>query len=80
MSEFNNRSQNSARRGDYVWQYEYYDDEEPVSFEGLKAHRCKLITTTYIKKLLLPSTFFAVCVRACLSLHAFVRVMSVSAN
>jgi len=25
----------------YEWSYEYYDDEEPVSFEGLKAHRCK---------------------------------------
>lgn len=48
MSDFNNRSQNSARRGDYVWQYEYYDDEEPVSFEGLKAHRCKLKMTAYI--------------------------------
>lgn len=44
MSDFTNRSQNSARRGDYVWQYEYYDDEEPVSFEGLKAHRCELKT------------------------------------
>lgn len=41
MSDFHNRSQTSARRSDYVWQYEYYDDEEPVSFEGLKAHRCK---------------------------------------
>lgn len=41
MSELHNRSQTSARRSDYVWQYEYYDDEEPVSFEGLKAHRCK---------------------------------------
>lgn len=44
MSDFHNRSQTSARRSDYVWQYEYYDDEEPVSFEGLKAHRCKLDT------------------------------------
>lgn len=43
MSDLHNRSQTSARRGDYVWQYEYYDDEEPVSFEGLKAHRCKQI-------------------------------------
>ena len=42
MSDFHNRSQSSARRSDYVWQYEYYDDEEPVSFEGLKAHRCKM--------------------------------------
>lgn len=48
MSDFHNRSQTSARRSDYVWQYEYYDDEEPVSFEGLKAHRCKLNTTVYI--------------------------------
>lgn len=46
MSDFNNRSQSSARHGDYVWQYEYYDDEEPVSFEGLKAHRCKSCTTS----------------------------------
>uniref|UniRef100_A0A3Q3DX05 Melanocortin 2 receptor accessory protein 2b n=1 Tax=Hippocampus comes TaxID=109280 RepID=A0A3Q3DX05_HIPCM len=37
-----NRSQSSARRGDYVWQYEYYDDE-PVSFEGLKAHRYSIV-------------------------------------
>ncbi|AWP20137.1 putative melanocortin-2 receptor accessory protein 2 [Scophthalmus maximus] len=38
-----NRSQTGARRGDYVWQYEYYDDEEPVSFEGLKAHRYSIV-------------------------------------
>ncbi|XP_061842657.1 melanocortin-2 receptor accessory protein 2-like [Nerophis lumbriciformis] len=37
-----NRSQSSARRSDYVWQYEYYD-EEPVSFEGLKAHRYSIV-------------------------------------
>ncbi|XP_061668773.1 melanocortin-2 receptor accessory protein 2A-like [Syngnathoides biaculeatus] len=37
-----NRSQSSARRTDYVWQYEYYD-EEPVSFEGLKAHRYSIV-------------------------------------
>ncbi|XP_058469828.1 melanocortin-2 receptor accessory protein 2A-like [Solea solea] len=43
MSDFHNRSQTSARRGDYVWQYEYYDDEEPVSFEGLKAHRYSIV-------------------------------------
>ncbi|KAF3702938.1 Melanocortin-2 receptor accessory protein 2A [Channa argus] len=42
MSEFHNRSQTSARRSDYVWQYEYYD-EEPVSFEGLKAHRYSIV-------------------------------------
>ncbi|RVE55748.1 hypothetical protein OJAV_G00229250 [Oryzias javanicus] len=43
MSELHNRSQISARRSDYVWQYEYYDDEEPVSFEGLKAHRYSIV-------------------------------------
>ncbi|XP_028997860.1 melanocortin-2 receptor accessory protein 2A-like [Betta splendens] len=43
MSEFHNRSESSARRSDYVWQYEYYDDEEPVSFEGLKAHRYSIV-------------------------------------
>ncbi|XP_061610818.1 melanocortin-2 receptor accessory protein 2-like [Phyllopteryx taeniolatus] len=37
-----NRSQSSAPRTDYVWQYEYYD-EEPVSFEGLKAHRYSIV-------------------------------------
>ncbi|XP_062267796.1 melanocortin-2 receptor accessory protein 2A-like [Platichthys flesus] len=43
MSNHHNRSQPSARRGDYVWQYEYYDDEEPVSFEGLRAHRYSIV-------------------------------------
>lgn len=43
MSDFHNRSQTSARRSDYVWQYEYYDEEEPVSFEGLKAHRYSIV-------------------------------------
>ncbi|XP_070705891.1 melanocortin-2 receptor accessory protein 2A-like [Pempheris klunzingeri] len=43
MSDFHNRSQSSSRRSDYVWQYEYYDDEEPVSFEGLKAHRYSIV-------------------------------------
>nr|XP_033495462.1 melanocortin-2 receptor accessory protein 2A-like [Epinephelus lanceolatus] len=28
---------------DYEWRYEYYDDEEPVSFEGLKAHRYSIV-------------------------------------
>ncbi|XP_067094810.1 melanocortin-2 receptor accessory protein 2A [Osmerus mordax] len=27
----------------YEWRYEYYDDEEPVSFEGLKAHRYSIV-------------------------------------
>ncbi|CAJ1077036.1 melanocortin-2 receptor accessory protein 2A-like [Xyrichtys novacula] len=43
MSELHNRSHTSARRSDYVWQYEYYDDEEPVSFEGLRAHRYSIV-------------------------------------
>ncbi|KAM9840242.1 melanocortin-2 receptor accessory protein 2A-like [Aulostomus maculatus] len=43
MSDLHNRSQSSARRSDYVWQYEYYDDDEPVSFEGLKAHRYSIV-------------------------------------
>ncbi|CAL1585576.1 unnamed protein product [Knipowitschia caucasica] len=43
MTDFTNRSQSSARRSDYVWQYEYYDDEEPVSFEGLRAHRYSIV-------------------------------------
>ncbi|TDH00507.1 hypothetical protein EPR50_G00189140 [Perca flavescens] len=43
MSDFNNRSQTTTSRSDYVWQYEYYDDEEPVSFEGLKAHRYSIV-------------------------------------
>ncbi|XP_055005419.1 melanocortin-2 receptor accessory protein 2A [Boleophthalmus pectinirostris] len=43
MTDFTNGSQSSARRSDYVWQYEYYDDEEPVSFEGLKAHRYSIV-------------------------------------
>ncbi|XP_034017969.1 melanocortin-2 receptor accessory protein 2A-like [Thalassophryne amazonica] len=43
MSDFHNQSRMSARRSDYVWQYEYYDDEEPVSFEGLKAHRYSIV-------------------------------------
>ncbi|XP_037541458.1 melanocortin-2 receptor accessory protein 2A-like [Nematolebias whitei] len=43
MSDFHNRSQISARRSDYVWQYEYYDDEEPVSFEGLRVHRYSIV-------------------------------------
>ncbi|XP_060776683.1 melanocortin-2 receptor accessory protein 2A [Neoarius graeffei] len=30
-------------RTDYEWRYEYYDDEEPVSFEGLKAHKYSIV-------------------------------------
>ncbi|XP_029966037.1 melanocortin-2 receptor accessory protein 2A [Salarias fasciatus] len=43
MSDFHNQSRTSARRSDYVWQYEYYDDDEPVSFEGLKAHKYSIV-------------------------------------
>ena len=68
MSDFHNRSQTSARRSDYVWQYEYYDDEEPVSFEGLKAHRCKLDTVCVC---------VCVCVCACVRVRVRVRVISV---
>ncbi|XP_048841541.1 melanocortin-2 receptor accessory protein 2A-like isoform X1 [Brienomyrus brachyistius] len=35
--------QNSSKSGSgphYVWEYEYYDDDEPVSFDNLTAHRC----------------------------------------
>lgn len=41
MPDSSNRSLSGAHRRDYIWQYEYYDDEEPVSFEGLKANRCE---------------------------------------
>ncbi|CAL8315583.1 unnamed protein product [Lota lota] len=43
MTEFQNQSRANPHRSDYVWQYEYYDDEEPVSFEGLKAHRYSIV-------------------------------------
>ncbi|KAL4657488.1 melanocortin-2 receptor accessory protein 2A-like isoform X1 [Arapaima gigas] len=44
-----NGSAPAGRGPDYVWEYEYYDDDEPVSFEGLKAHRCEFTfhTTFY---------------------------------
>lgn len=41
MSDLSNSSRSSAQRSDYVWQYEYYDDDQPVSFEGLRANRCE---------------------------------------
>nr|XP_046171994.1 melanocortin-2 receptor accessory protein 2A-like [Oncorhynchus gorbuscha] len=45
MSEFNhsNLSGGNAPDPDYKWTYEYYDDDEPVSFEGLKAHRYSIV-------------------------------------
>lgn len=36
----NRTSQQPASRSDYTWEYEYYEIG-PVSFEGLKAHKCK---------------------------------------
>ncbi|XP_062848158.1 melanocortin-2 receptor accessory protein 2A [Trichomycterus rosablanca] len=33
----------SIQNTDYEWRYEYYDDEEPVSFEGLKAHKYSIV-------------------------------------
>lgn len=41
---------------DYEWRYEYYDEEEPVSFEGLRAHKCKsclLLTVNRVLALIL---------------------------
>lgn len=39
----NRTSQQSAPNSDYTWEYEYYEIG-PVSFEGLKAHKCKSYT------------------------------------
>ncbi|TRY86388.1 hypothetical protein DNTS_012152 [Danionella cerebrum] len=39
--QFSNSS--SSQIHNYEWSYEYYDDEEPVSFEGLKAHRYSIV-------------------------------------
>lgn len=61
MSNFSNRSRSSAHRRDYVWQYEYYDDEEPVSFEGLKANRCEEILTLNVFE---QGTHFYLCLVA----------------
>ncbi|XP_052003339.1 melanocortin-2 receptor accessory protein 2A-like [Xyrauchen texanus] len=33
----------SMPKHNYEWSYEYYDDEEPVSFEELKAHRYSIV-------------------------------------
>ncbi|KAG7260558.1 hypothetical protein CRUP_037544 [Coryphaenoides rupestris] len=43
MNASENRSAAQPPRSDYVWQYEYYDEDEPVSFEGLKAHRYSIV-------------------------------------
>ncbi|XP_060712650.1 melanocortin-2 receptor accessory protein 2-like isoform X2 [Hemiscyllium ocellatum] len=43
MSEANAvANKTTVSNGDYIWRYEYYDDE-PVSFEGLKAHKYSIV-------------------------------------
>lgn len=44
----NRTSQQSAPNSDYTWEYEYYEIG-PVSFEGLKAHKCKSYTIPHCK-------------------------------
>lgn len=44
----NRTSQQSASNSDYTWEYEYYEIG-PVSFEGLKAHKCKSYIIPYCK-------------------------------
>lgn len=61
MSALGNRSQSSARRGDYIWQYEYYDYEEPVSFDGLRAHRCEDADRLNMGLSLVPVTHLLLC-------------------
>ncbi|XP_043086653.1 melanocortin-2 receptor accessory protein 2B [Puntigrus tetrazona] len=39
-TEYLNQSRSG---GDYEWRYEYYDEEEPVSFEGLRANRYSIV-------------------------------------
>lgn len=45
MSGHSNQSQSG---GDYEWHYEYYDEEEPVSFEGLRANRYSIVIGFWI--------------------------------
>ncbi|XP_042578535.1 melanocortin-2 receptor accessory protein 2B-like [Cyprinus carpio] len=40
MSEYSNQSQSGS---DYEWHYEYYDEQETVSFEGLRANRYSIV-------------------------------------
>ncbi|XP_041043283.1 melanocortin-2 receptor accessory protein 2-like [Carcharodon carcharias] len=43
MSEVNPvTNKTTVSNSDYIWRYEYYDDE-PVSFEGLKAHKYSIV-------------------------------------
>lgn len=44
----NRTSQQSTSNSDYTWEYEYYEIG-PVSFEGLKAHKCKFYTILQCK-------------------------------
>ncbi|KAK9960871.1 hypothetical protein ABG768_008705 [Culter alburnus] len=43
MPRFQFLNSTSMPNHNYEWSYEYYDDEEPVSFEGLKAHRYSIV-------------------------------------
>ncbi|XP_016353405.1 melanocortin-2 receptor accessory protein 2A [Sinocyclocheilus anshuiensis] len=43
MPRFQHLNSTSMPNHNYEWSYEYYDDEEPVSFEGLKAHRYSIV-------------------------------------
>ncbi|XP_076135603.1 melanocortin-2 receptor accessory protein 2A [Alosa pseudoharengus] len=43
MSALPSNITNTSPREDYEWRYEYYEDDEPVSFEGLKAHRYSIV-------------------------------------
>eukprot|EP00067_Danio_rerio_P042798 XP_021328701.1 melanocortin-2 receptor accessory protein 2A [Danio rerio] len=43
MPRFQLSNSTSVPNHNYEWSYEYYDDEEPVSFEGLKAHRYSIV-------------------------------------
>lgn len=42
----NRTSQQAMSNSDYTWEYEYYE-YGPVSFEGLKAHKCKFTTDVF---------------------------------
>lgn len=61
----NNITNTIPRDSDYEWRYEYYEDDEPVSFEGLKANRCKLVIHNIFwclqRTLLNPSDCYSLC-------------------
>lgn len=54
----NRTSQQSASNSDYTWEYEYYEIG-PVSFEGLKAHKCKSFTYVFVLTYEISSDFLA---------------------